>query len=118
LEDAACLAQMADAYAGDLEHAFAAYEERRVLRAARVQLQSRALGEHVYHVAGVQASLRNAIMRNKTADDWYDCLQWLYGGTGFGPEPSSLFPHDDTARERANGPTTVDHVEKSNDQRW
>jgi 2-polyprenyl-6-methoxyphenol hydroxylase-like FAD-dependent oxidoreductase len=83
LEDAACLARMTDAYAGDFERAFDAYQAQRVLRVARVQLQSRAICEHIYHAAGVQASLRDKIMRKKTAGDWYDSLQWLYGGTGF-----------------------------------
>jgi 2-polyprenyl-6-methoxyphenol hydroxylase-like FAD-dependent oxidoreductase len=88
LEDAVCLAWVTESCAGDFERAFEAYQAQRILRAARVQLQSRAVGEHIYHVDGVQASLRNAIMRSKTADDWYDCLQWLYGGTGFGEKPA------------------------------
>jgi salicylate hydroxylase len=45
-----------------------------------VQLQSRAIGEHIYHPAGAHAQLRNAIMRAKTPADWYDNLAWLYGG--------------------------------------
>jgi hypothetical protein len=28
------------------------------------------------------AQLRNAMMRGKTAEDWFDRLQWLYGGAG------------------------------------
>jgi salicylate hydroxylase len=47
-----------------------------------VQLQSRALGDHVYHLGGPHAALRNAIMRNKSQDDWYEDLAWLYGSTG------------------------------------
>jgi len=45
-----------------------------------VQLQSRAIGEHIYHPAGAHAQLRNAIMRAKTPTEWYDTLAWLYGG--------------------------------------
>jgi salicylate hydroxylase len=53
-----------------------------VLRTARVQLQSRAIGEHVYHPAGAHALLRNAVMSAKSQEEWRDTLAWLYGGTG------------------------------------
>ena len=43
---------------------------------------ARAVGEHIYHPAGAHARVRNAIMRAKTSEDWYDELEWLYGGTG------------------------------------
>ena len=52
------------------------------VRTARVQLQSRAIGEHIYHPAGAHAQVRNAIMRAKTSEDYYGHLAWLYGGTG------------------------------------
>ena len=81
MEDAVCLA---DTVAGhnDLDAALEAYRARRVLRTARVQLQSRAIGEHIYHPAGAHATLRNAIMSAKSPSDWYDTLAWLYGGSG------------------------------------
>ena len=53
-----------------------------MVRTARVQLQSRAIGEHIYHPAGAHAQLRNAIMRAKTSEDFYDRVAWLYGGPG------------------------------------
>jgi hypothetical protein len=52
--------------------------------APRIQLQSRAVGEHIYHPAGAHATLRNAIMSAKSDAEWYDTLAWLYGGTGLG----------------------------------
>ena len=82
MEDAVCLAHMLDAHPGEIEAALEAYRDRRVLRTARVQLQSRAIGEHVYHPAGVHALLRNAIMSARSSTEWYDSLAWLYGGTG------------------------------------
>jgi 2-polyprenyl-6-methoxyphenol hydroxylase-like FAD-dependent oxidoreductase len=82
MEDAVCLAHMAEGCSGDFERVFAAYQSRRLLRATRLQLQSRAIGEHIYHPAGAHAQLRNAMLRQKTADDWYDSLEWLYGGSG------------------------------------
>jgi 2-polyprenyl-6-methoxyphenol hydroxylase-like FAD-dependent oxidoreductase len=85
MEDAVCIAHFAEQFAGDFERVFEAYQRQRVLRATRVQLQSRAIGEHIYHPSGAHAALRNAIMRQKTPDDWYDTLGWLYGGSGLAP---------------------------------
>ena len=82
LEDAVCVAHEVAECNGDFVRAFAAYQARRVLRAARVQLQSRAIGEHIYHPSGAHARLRNLLLRRKTAQDWYDTLEWLYGGSG------------------------------------
>jgi 3-hydroxybenzoate 6-monooxygenase len=88
MEDAVCLAQMMEAHAGRIEPALAAYNAERLLRTARVQLQSRAIGEHVYHPAGAHAALRDAIMRAKSQEEWRDSLAWLYGGSG--PEPGAV----------------------------
>ena len=82
MEDAVCLARMVADSPGDIEKALTAYRDRRILRTARVQIQSRALGDHVYHPGGPHAALRNAIMRNKSQQDWYQDLAWLYGSTG------------------------------------
>lgn len=82
LEDAVCLAHWIDAYRHNVEAALEAYRSQRLLRTARVQLQSREIGQHIYHPAGAHAALRNEILRSKTAEDFYDDLQWLYGGTG------------------------------------
>jgi 2-polyprenyl-6-methoxyphenol hydroxylase-like FAD-dependent oxidoreductase len=81
MEDAVCLADSL-ATAASLEAGLVRYRDRRVLRTARVQLMSRAMGDHVYHPAGPHAALRNAIMTAKGQDEWLDNLQWLYGGSG------------------------------------
>ena len=82
MEDAVCLAHMLDAHPGNVEKALVAYQDLRVVRTGRVVLHSRALGEHVFHPDGVHALVRNAIMRSRSSEDWYDTLQWIYGGTG------------------------------------
>ncbi len=82
MEDAVCLADSLAKANGDLPAGLAAYCDRRVLRTARVQLTSRAMGDHVYHPAGPHAALRNAIMRGKSQDDWLYALDWIYGGSG------------------------------------
>jgi 2-polyprenyl-6-methoxyphenol hydroxylase-like FAD-dependent oxidoreductase len=71
-----------DAHPGDHAAALERYRTQRFVRTARVQLLSRAIGEHIYHPAGEHARLRNAIMSAKTSEDYYDDLAWLYGGTG------------------------------------
>jgi 3-hydroxybenzoate 6-monooxygenase len=67
MEDAVCLAHMMSVHPS---------------RMARVQLESREIGTHIYHPSGAHALLRNAIMKSKTPRDWYDSLAWLYGGNG------------------------------------
>jgi 3-hydroxybenzoate 6-monooxygenase len=82
MEDAVCLSEQMEATGGDVERAFQAYQDMRVLRTARVQLQSRWVGDHIYHPAGPHAALRNEIMRAKSQEQWFETLQWLYGGGG------------------------------------
>ena len=82
LEDAVCLADTIERHGGSVEAAFGDYQRKRVVRTARVQLQSRAIGDHVYHPAGAHALVRNEIMRAKTSQNFYDDLAWLYGGPG------------------------------------
>jgi 3-hydroxybenzoate 6-monooxygenase len=82
MEDAVCLADALHAHRGAIAPALGAYNDQRQLRTARVQLLSRAIGEHVYHPAGAHAALRNAMMRAKSQADWRDTLAWLYGGSG------------------------------------
>jgi salicylate hydroxylase len=81
MEDAVCLSHVLAAHE---DHAVAleAYRAQRFPRTARVQLLSRAIGEHIYHPAGDHARLRNAIMGAKSQEDWYGDIAWLYGGTG------------------------------------
>jgi 2-polyprenyl-6-methoxyphenol hydroxylase-like FAD-dependent oxidoreductase len=82
MEDAVCLAHMVGVHPGQVETALESYRRQRVLRTARVQLQSREIGDHIYHPAGAHAHLRNAMLRAMSPDDMYDSLAWLYGGTG------------------------------------
>lgn len=78
MEDAVVLAREMAA-STDIETALNAYQQKRLLRTARVQLTSRAVGDHVYHPSGPHALLRDQIMGAKSAEDWFDTLAWLYG---------------------------------------
>jgi salicylate hydroxylase len=62
--------------------ALANYCAQRFPHTARVQLLSRAIGEHIYHPAGEHARLRNAIMSAKSQEEWYGDLAWIYGSRG------------------------------------
>jgi 2-polyprenyl-6-methoxyphenol hydroxylase-like FAD-dependent oxidoreductase len=82
MEDAVCLSHMLGSRAGDYASALEKYRSLRFPRTARVQLLSRAIGEHIYHPTGEHARLRNAVMSAKSQEEWYGDLAWLYGGTG------------------------------------
>lgn len=82
MEDAVALSHCIAETPADFEGALQRYQSMRRLRTARVQLQSREIGQHVYHPDGAHAELRNAVMRAKTPNDWYDTIDWLYGSTG------------------------------------
>lgn len=82
LEDAVRLAHEIAATPDELPAALTRYQQARHLRTARVQLQSRAVGEHVYHPAGAHAALRNAVMRARPSEGWHEQMAWLYGSTG------------------------------------
>jgi 2-polyprenyl-6-methoxyphenol hydroxylase-like FAD-dependent oxidoreductase len=82
MEDAVCLSHMLELHRDSPEAGLVAYQEQRVVRTARVQLGSRAIGDLVFHAEGVHARLRNEIMGGIGAAEYYDRLAWLYGGTG------------------------------------
>jgi 2-polyprenyl-6-methoxyphenol hydroxylase-like FAD-dependent oxidoreductase len=82
MEDAVCLSHMLGSHAGDHTLALEKYRALRFPRTARVQMLSRAIGEHIYHPDGEHARLRNAVMSAKSQEEWYGDLAWLYGGTG------------------------------------
>jgi salicylate hydroxylase len=82
MEDAVCLQHMLAAHPDRIETALQSYRDQRIVRTARVQLMSRAIGDHVYHPAGAHALVRNAIMSAKSSEQWYETLAWLYGGSG------------------------------------
>jgi salicylate hydroxylase len=84
LEDAVCLSHKLESHDGDVDAALEDYRLERIPRTARVQMGSRLMGDHIFHPSGARAMLRNSIMRAKAAEDYYNDLQWLYGGTGLG----------------------------------
>ena len=90
MEDAVCLSAQMDEADGNIERAFSSYQAQRILRTSRVQLQSRWIGDNIYHPSGAHAALRNEIMKAKSTEQWFDALQWMYGGSGLTGTATSI----------------------------
>jgi len=78
MEDSVILSVECGKTPDDLPGALRRYQDRRRLRTARVQLQAREVGNHIYHPDGAHAALRNQIMQAKTPEQWYDVVDWMY----------------------------------------
>jgi 3-hydroxybenzoate 6-monooxygenase len=79
IEDGLCLAELIHAADGDFAAAFSRFEAARLLRTARVQLESRALWDF-YHAEGIARDVRNEITAEWDQDHMFRCLAWLYDG--------------------------------------
>jgi salicylate hydroxylase len=79
IEDGVCLAQAIDAAPGDFEPAFQRYQAARLVRTARVQLESRTLWEF-YHAGGIARDVRRLTVADWSEDHMFKCLAWLYDG--------------------------------------
>jgi salicylate hydroxylase len=80
VEDAIVLARLINACQGDYESAFKSFESERLLRTARIQLESRTLWSHYYHLGGIEAQVRNTRERARSREDVWSCLDWIYKG--------------------------------------
>lgn len=79
IEDAICLAHLINTAQGDFDLAFRQYEAVRLVRTARVQLESRSLWEF-YHAADVAREVRKLTVADWDEPHMFDCLAWLYDG--------------------------------------
>ncbi|PUE22956.1 hypothetical protein B9Z38_14805 [Limnohabitans sp. MMS-10A-160] len=77
VEDADTLALLVQTCDNDFAAAFKRFERMRFLRTARVQLESRDLWE-IYHCDGTRAEVRSQHFEEKTPEDIYRCLDWLW----------------------------------------
>jgi salicylate hydroxylase len=78
LEDAVTLGEALRVYGNDWARALALYQTSRVARTARIVLSAREMGR-LYHAQGVERLVRNDLWRGRTAERFYDALEWLYG---------------------------------------
>jgi salicylate hydroxylase len=79
IEDGLCLAEVIHAAGDDFPAAFRRFEAARLLRTARVQLESRTLWEF-YHAEGIARDVRNEATAAWDQDHMFRCLAWLYDG--------------------------------------
>ena len=79
IEDGVVLAEFVELAGGDLAAAFASYRKTRLLRVARLALESRAIWSF-YHAEGIARDVRNDTCARWEDDDLFRCLAWLYDG--------------------------------------
>ena len=78
LEDAVTLGEALKAHDNDFVKAFDTYQKARVARTARIVLSAREMGR-IYHAKGVERLVRNDLWRGRSAERFYDAVEWLYG---------------------------------------
>ncbi|SNT38832.1 3-hydroxybenzoate 6-hydroxylase [Noviherbaspirillum humi] len=78
LEDAVTLGEALRRCDNDFLQAFDLYQRARVARTARIVLSSREMGR-LYHARGVERLVRNDLWRGRSAERFYDAMEWLYG---------------------------------------
>ena len=84
MEDAVCLGLCADAADGDFPRAFGDYQQRRMVRASRVQISANSLIGQIFHVPdGLQREVRNDIFRGRTPERYYDALEWVFSAPDY-----------------------------------
>ena len=83
IEDGLCLAEAVHTADGDYQAAFRRFEAARLLRTARVQLESRSLWDFYHLDEGIARDVRNATVADWDEAHMFDCLSWLYDGFAF-----------------------------------
>lgn len=78
MEDAVTLGEALRACGNDWTQALDLYQRARVARTARIVLSSREMGR-IYHAKGVERLVRNDLWRGRSAERFYDAMEWLYG---------------------------------------
>lgn len=86
IEDAVVLGKSLEHCKGDFAAAFLAYQDKRYLRTARVQLTARLYGD-IYHASGATRELRNSLFQSGQESTGFAGLRWMYDGI----DPDTLF---------------------------
>jgi 2-polyprenyl-6-methoxyphenol hydroxylase-like FAD-dependent oxidoreductase len=77
MEDAVTLGEALRVRGDDWDAALALYQKNRVTRTARIVLSGREMGR-LYHAAGVERLVRNALWKGRSQERFYDAIEWLY----------------------------------------
>ena len=78
LEDAVTLGEALRVCNKDWAKALDLYQRSRITRTARIVLSGREMGR-LYHAKGVERLVRNSLWKGRTAERFYDAMEWLYG---------------------------------------
>ena len=78
IEDAVTLGEALRVHGNDWAKALDLYQRSRVARTARIVLSSREMGR-IYHAKGVERLVRNDLWKGRSAERFYDAMEWLYG---------------------------------------
>ncbi len=78
MEDAVTLREALKVTDRNIEQAFRLYETKRIPRTGRVVLSAREMGR-IFHADGVERLIRNAWWKDRTPQNYYDAIEWLYG---------------------------------------
>ena len=78
MEDAVTLGEALRVHGNDWTKALDLYQRSRVARTARIVLSSREMGR-IYHAKGVERLVRNELWKGRSAERFYDAMEWLYG---------------------------------------
>ena len=78
LEDAVTLGEALRVCNKDWNQALDLYQHSRITRTARIVLSGREMGR-IYHAKGVERLVRNSLWKGRTAERFYDAMEWLYG---------------------------------------
>lgn len=85
VEDALVLADLVQKNGVNYSEAFRQFRSQRFLRTARVQLESRALWQQ-FHCGGYEAEVRSQQFKERSVEDYYRCLDWLWMPRPHNPE--------------------------------
>jgi 3-hydroxybenzoate 6-monooxygenase len=84
MEDAVCLGLCADEVDGDFPAAFRRYQEKRLVRASRVQISANSLIGMIFHVPdGIERLVRNDLYRGRSPERYYDALEWVFNAPDY-----------------------------------
>jgi len=113
MEDAVCLGTCVNEADGDFEKSFINYQEKRIVRASRVQISANRLIGQIFHVPdGVERRVRNAIFGGRSPESFYAALEWVFsapdyvrnfkkGSPARSPRPSARRKASSRARARS-----------------
>jgi salicylate hydroxylase len=84
MEDAVCLGACVDEADGNFEKSFLDYQNKRIVRATRVQISANKLVGMIFHVPdGLERQVRNDMFRGRTPERFYDALEWVFSAPDY-----------------------------------